>query len=233
MQSISYLWHGDHVVDTAKQVDTATTFEETDNATELFALLFDDWFEVATDTGNTFAQPVVAEAEHELGITTLVNAFVKSVAGQVSSRMSIVARITANLKRIIADVVNSLRIPYQRIKADIHAMESSTELFYLASCTTVQGGETMAFVGDTVRLQVNLRNYENQPVDIYDVTLKIIDESRELIEIITDLTRLNKGVFYFDYTVPNGEGDLVYEFEATNTNNKPVIARGKIARKFV
>lgn len=72
----------------------------------------------------------------------------------------------------------------------------------------------MAFTGDTVRLIVKFRNFDGKAIDPTDAKLKIFSESEQTIEEIqlNDTNRLEVGVFYFDYIVPVGEGNLIYEF---------------------
>ncbi|WP_003545433.1 hypothetical protein [Desulfotomaculum nigrificans] len=89
----------------------------------------------------------------------------------------------------------------------------------------------MALINDTVRLKVNFKTFDGTAVDPTNITLKIYDDKKQLIETISidDTNKLNVGVYFYDYIIPSGEEDLYIEFQGL-LNNKPIVTR-KILRR--
>lgn len=92
----------------------------------------------------------------------------------------------------------------------------------------------MAYVGDTVRLKCHFRTFNGNSVEPTNVTLTIYDDQKQIIENINldDTNKLDVGVYFYDYVIPDGNSDLVYEFAGTY-NNKPILARGEIKVKWI
>ncbi|BDH63315.1 hypothetical protein MTP04_34450 [Lysinibacillus sp. PLM2] len=94
----------------------------------------------------------------------------------------------------------------------------------------------MAFIGDTVRLVVKFRTFNGNPVEVTNVTLRILDgDTYEVIEniTITDDNRTDVGVYEHDYIVPEGTTKtLIYEYSGIY-NDKPILSRGSFERVFI
>ncbi|ADL07752.1 hypothetical protein [Thermosediminibacter oceani] len=90
----------------------------------------------------------------------------------------------------------------------------------------------MALVGDTIRLYVEFRNFENEKIDPSNINLQILDEQGQEIENITidSSNKLDVGKYFYDYVVPEGTGDLYFVFSGI-CNNKPIKAKGKFSRE--
>lgn len=90
------------------------------------------------------------------------------------------------------------------------------------------------YTGDTVRLKVHFKTFDNGPVTPDDVTLTIYDKSKTQIEQfqLTSTDLLEIGVFYYDYT-PASELNESFVFEfAGRVNDKPIVVRDTVNLSF-
>lgn len=104
------------------------------------------------------------------------------------------------------------------------------------------GGNIVAFTGDTVRLDVKFKSFEQLPIEVTDVELKIYKVSvlgNELIDTITIPieNKVGVGAYQYPYNIPSDIDlekvkYLVYEYSATN-ESQPILVRGKIPLRFV
>jgi hypothetical protein len=87
--------------------------------------------------------------------------------------------------------------------------------------------------GDTVRLKVHFKDFDNKPVDPSSVLLTIYDTNKNQIEQISigDTNREDVGVFFYDYTPAVELTGFFYEFSGRQ-NNKPILARDEVKINF-
>lgn len=92
----------------------------------------------------------------------------------------------------------------------------------------------MPQIGESVKLWVKFYDYDNQPVNADgDVTLTIYDKEQDLIEeITTNITNTSVGEYEYDYTIPDGDGYLVYEYKC-EIGGEPASIRKKLPREWV
>ncbi|WP_066639694.1 hypothetical protein [Desulfolucanica intricata] len=92
----------------------------------------------------------------------------------------------------------------------------------------------MVLIGDTVRLKVFFKTFDGTAVDPTNITLKIYDDTQQEIETINinDTNKINVGVYFYDYVIPSGEGDLYFEFTGL-VNNLPIVTRKLIKRSWL
>lgn len=92
----------------------------------------------------------------------------------------------------------------------------------------------MIYSGDTVRLKVNFKTFDGQPIDPTDVTLTIYDSNQEQIEQfnLTDTNHEDVGVYFYDYVTPNDKQEVIFEFRGIHNNN-PIVVRDSLQIKFI
>ena len=93
---------------------------------------------------------------------------------------------------------------------------------------------SMALIGNTVRLKVTFKTSDGTPKDPTSVQLKVYDDDRRTIEDI-DLDsdyRESIGTYFYDYTIPRGEGYIAVEFTG-KIDGKDVTERVQITREWV
>lgn len=92
----------------------------------------------------------------------------------------------------------------------------------------------MAYIGDTVRLQVNFKSFEGFLIDPSDISLKIYDNAKNEVDSvqITEENKIATGQYFYDYVVPDDIHEyFIFEFRGLH-NEKPILARGKVDIKF-
>lgn len=93
----------------------------------------------------------------------------------------------------------------------------------------------MALKGDTVRLEVEFKDFDGLKVEPTDVTLAIYNEDGVALQSIqlTSDNRTDIGQYFFDYTIPYTVSDfIVYEFSGVH-RSRPILARDKVHVDFV
>jgi hypothetical protein len=93
---------------------------------------------------------------------------------------------------------------------------------------------SMALIGFAVRLEVTFRTFAGLLIDPVDIFLNIYEEgSHTPIETVngTALTKSSVGVYYYDYVIPDGVGNLEYEFTGT-ANGVPIGSRATLPRTW-
>jgi len=91
----------------------------------------------------------------------------------------------------------------------------------------------MVLINDTVRLKVYFKTFDGIAVDPTNITLKIYDDNQQILETISidDTNKINVGIYFYDYIIPSGEGDIYFEF-AGLVNNLPIVTRKLIKRSW-
>lgn len=93
----------------------------------------------------------------------------------------------------------------------------------------------MPLIGNTIKLRAEFKDFDGIPYDPTDITLTVYDDNRVLVSGPISLGEGNKisnGVYEYDYTIPAGNTNLVYEFKGL-IGGKPVLGRSKISRTWV
>ena len=90
----------------------------------------------------------------------------------------------------------------------------------------------MAYIGNTVRLKGEFRDYDGELTDIEDPKLTVYDGYKKIIDEFEPI-RTDTGTYECDYVVPgDASGPLYYEFSGT-LGGMPILGRAKIERKWV
>lgn len=82
---------------------------------------------------------------------------------------------------------------------------------------------------DTVRLVVEFKDFNRNTIVPVDVTLKIYDKNKNLLETITDNIVQDGTKYVYDYTAT--DSDFIFEFSGFY-NDKIVLARQLVQVKF-
>ncbi len=86
----------------------------------------------------------------------------------------------------------------------------------------------MATIRDTVRLNVEFRNFDDALVSPDNVKLLIYGSGRKLIDTIENIAPVSTGKYICDYTVTI-EGPVYYEFEGV-VDGKPIVRGAELKR---
>ncbi|QHJ71629.1 hypothetical protein [Planococcus halotolerans] len=82
---------------------------------------------------------------------------------------------------------------------------------------------------DTVRLNVQFRDFNGNAINPESVKLVIYDKQELVVETITEgVIDLSQGNYFYDYTA---DSDFIYEFSGIYFG-KPVVAREAVQVKF-
>lgn len=93
----------------------------------------------------------------------------------------------------------------------------------------------MALKGDTVRLEVEFKDFDGNSVEPTDVTLNIYDDDGVALQSIplTSDNRTDVGEYYYDFMIPYNVSDyIIYEFSGVH-RSRPILARDKVHVDFV
>lgn len=91
------------------------------------------------------------------------------------------------------------------------------------------------FSEDTIRLKVEFKDFIGNYADPTDIALKICDAAHN--QVGNDITigageKVNTGIYEYDYTVPAGTEEFIYEFSGT-LNGSTVLGRSSVDTEFV
>jgi len=91
----------------------------------------------------------------------------------------------------------------------------------------------LSIIGNTVRLQATFKRFDGILSDPESLTFKVYDSSKRLIfaDNLTNINKISVGLYYYDYLIPNGIGDLTYEFSGI-LEGSVILGRGNIDREF-
>ncbi|MEB2264150.1 hypothetical protein LAV77_04990 [Priestia megaterium] len=91
----------------------------------------------------------------------------------------------------------------------------------------------MAYGGDTVRLQVKFRDFNDIAVNPTNIKLTTYDTNKNQIDQINinDTNKVDVGVYFYDYVLPVNKTEIIFEFKGTH-NEKPILTRGNIPIKI-
>lgn len=89
--------------------------------------------------------------------------------------------------------------------------------------------------GDTIRIKVHFKTFTGDSVDPTEISLKIYDKDKNLIEEIpiNDTNKITEGVYFYDYfPAPEMTDYFYFEFIGQH-NNLPILARDKVEIRFI
>jgi hypothetical protein len=92
----------------------------------------------------------------------------------------------------------------------------------------------MAVIGNTIKLRAEFKDYEGNLCDPDSVELRILDNMKRQLGdtmIVSTIYRVSTGIYEYPFVVPDGAGQLTYEFRGTIEGN-PAIGRGTITRTW-
>lgn len=82
---------------------------------------------------------------------------------------------------------------------------------------------------DTIRLNVEFKDFNGNVIQPNDVTLKIYNTKKELLETITEGIVQERTKYYYDYLAT--DSDFIFEFSGFY-NDKAVLSRQLVTVKF-
>lgn len=95
----------------------------------------------------------------------------------------------------------------------------------------------MAYIGSTVRITANFRDWDGTLVDPSTMTLRIYDKNRRQIGSSISITASHKvvtGSYKYEYTIPEGvTSEVIYEWKGILATGYAVIGRGRIPVRWV
>lgn len=92
----------------------------------------------------------------------------------------------------------------------------------------------MPQIFDTVRLHMYFEDENGNPIPVTDMKLNFYDSKRVLLQPQVDITEENQisnGHFIYDYSIPDGTGNITVEFKGMY-NNKLYLHREDIKRTW-
>jgi len=93
----------------------------------------------------------------------------------------------------------------------------------------------MGLTKNTIRLIAEFTSFSGTLDDPSNITLTI-DEQNTGVSLksltIADIIRDSLGSYHYDYTVPKGVGNLIYEWSGT-MDGSPIVNRGLISREWL
>ena len=90
-------------------------------------------------------------------------------------------------------------------------------------------------IGDTIKLDVEFKNFAGVYADPTSITLKLYDENQIQIGAIVSITatyKISTGIYEYPYTVPGGYSNITYEYSGI-LESVPITKRATIYPKFV
>jgi hypothetical protein len=93
----------------------------------------------------------------------------------------------------------------------------------------------MTLTKNTVRLKAEFRNFAGVLADPQQITLDISYQltSASIIHVVeADITKESTGIYHYDYPVPIGTGNLLYEWSGS-LESSPIVNRGLITREWL
>jgi hypothetical protein len=91
-------------------------------------------------------------------------------------------------------------------------------------------------IGNTVRITHTYMSWAGEPIDVTDPTLKIYEGVASGVPLatipLTAAERTGVGAYQYDYTIPPGVYDLIFEFSGT-AEGAPEVTRISMPRTYV
>lgn len=92
----------------------------------------------------------------------------------------------------------------------------------------------MALQGDTIRLVVQFKTFDDVSFTPENITLKIYDNAQKVLKEVTEdeLIEEEIGHYFYDYIIPDDVLDyFIYEYRGEYKDN-PILNRGKVKVRF-
>ncbi|WEZ10154.1 ZmpA/ZmpB/ZmpC family metallo-endopeptidase-related protein [Priestia flexa] len=153
------------------------------------------------------------------------------ISNQRPKQIVAFVHIETNMSNINSEV-NNVHYLLQK-NTSSHNLVQRPSRCYLIQNMSFMEVIKMPFNGDTIRLKVNFRDFDNQSVNPSDVKLTIYDTDKQTIESIelNDTNKIDEGVYFYDYVLPDDKREVTFEFRGIH-NEKPILTRGTIPIKF-
>jgi len=91
----------------------------------------------------------------------------------------------------------------------------------------------LAIIGNTIRLYAEFKTWAGVLSDPQSIEIKITDNTGLVLVTANEpnIKKESTGVYYYDFTIPNGNGNIVYEWKA-QLELSDILNRGTIIREF-
>ena len=89
-------------------------------------------------------------------------------------------------------------------------------------------------VGSTVLFRVEFKTVKGIYIDPADINLNFFDNGRNIVGAnVTkgELIKVSQGIYEYPFTIPDGSGQLIYEFQGQH-NGIPTVCRGSFYRRW-
>lgn len=85
------------------------------------------------------------------------------------------------------------------------------------------------YTKDTVRLVVQFKDFDGNPIEVEGVKLTIYDLKQEILKEVTNGINKKDNEYYYDFEAP--EHDFIFEFKGFYFD-MPILARQEVKVKF-
>ena len=91
----------------------------------------------------------------------------------------------------------------------------------------------MPIIGDSIILKSKFYDYDGIPTNGSNIQINIYDKNKNVVEnITTGIDNVDVGEYHYEYTIPDGFGYLIYEYQC-EIGGKTALRREKIPRIWV
>jgi hypothetical protein len=93
----------------------------------------------------------------------------------------------------------------------------------------------LALMGSTIEIQAEFRDFSGKLVDPNIIEFKVYEKLNQLMysQQIPQTNKVSTGIYKFNYTIPVGNGSLVYEVLGKIGDTVSLAAREKLTREWV
>ena len=91
----------------------------------------------------------------------------------------------------------------------------------------------MAIIGNTVRIYAEFKTWAGVLSDVASTQIKITDNTGQIYVTATEpaIKKQSTGIYYYDFTVPDGNGKISYEWKAV-LELSDIVNRGYLEREY-
>ena len=89
----------------------------------------------------------------------------------------------------------------------------------------------MPIIGNTIRLFAEFSTFSGVLSDPVNIVLEIYDTDQTYTFSGSQITKQSVGIYYCDFTIPNGQGWLNYKWSAL-LEDEAIVNKGKIEREW-
>ncbi|MEA0553764.1 hypothetical protein U1P98_07520 [Lysinibacillus irui] len=89
-------------------------------------------------------------------------------------------------------------------------------------------------IGNTVALKVKFANESGMLYDVTDVKLVIYNDRKKVIHEVDgdQIEKVDTGTYKYEYTIPNGSGQIYYEYQAMYQGSL-IVGRRILTREWI